>query len=208
MPKRLPGHGRSIIDDLRDERLVVGLILTALVTALAVLQAIVTRTYPVQTDFVYLLGGPAVAIYGSVLSVCIDPRRGWLPAALFLILGATQPVWLLGGDMAILLWSVLLLAPAWWAVRRWWAPIPLVLALLLAGVLIGWSIADSYVANELGLGVAVLHLSLSWTLCAAVVERTWRIVPQPATHCPTCGYPREGLPTNVCPECGAAFPTP
>lgn len=205
MSKRFPGHGRSIIDDLRDERLVVGLILTALVTALAVLQAVVTRTHPVQTDFVYLLSGPAVAIYGSVLSVCIDPRRGWLPAALFLILGVTHPVWLLGGEAAILLGCVLLLATAWWAVRRWWAPIPLVLALLLAGLLAGWSITDSYVANELGLGVAVLHVGLAWTLCAAVIERTWRIVPKPTTNCIICGYSREGLTTNICPECGTAF---
>lgn len=181
--------------------------MTALVTVLAVLQAIVTRTHPVQTDFVYLLNGPAVALYGSVLALCIDLRRGWLPAAMFFVLGVTQPIWIIGGEAAILLGCVLLLAPTWWAVRRWWALIPLLLAVLLAGWLIGWSVTGSLLANELGLGVAVLHVSLSWTLCAAVIERTWRIVPEPAKHCLTCGYPREGLTGNVCPECGAGFHT-
>lgn len=228
MPKRLPGHGRSIIDDLRDERLVVGLILTVVVTAAVTVQAPFFGFLARGAVVLPLLQGPAIAIYGFVLAMCIDPRRGWIPGGLLVVLGATQPAWFFGflmllnatgvrsAGMPDALWECLPFAmagavfvlPAWWATRRWWGAVAMLLTTATASGLAGWGPPELLGVTAHGMAVAILHMGLAWTLCAAVIERTWRIVPAPANHCLGCGYPREGLTTNVCPECGAAFPTP
>ncbi len=221
MPHRLPGHGRSIIDDLRDERLVVGIIATALVTAAVLVQAPFFGFLARGAVVLPLLQGPAVAIYGFVLAMCIDPRRGWKPGGLLVVLGATHPAWFFGLLMLLdstrlpdamaeclpfALTGVVFILPAWWATRRWWGAVATLLATALASWLAALGPREFLGVTAHGVAVAILHLGLAWTLCAAVIERTWRIVPGPVKHCIACGYPREGLMTNVCPECGSAFP--
>jgi|GEM_PF-4305436 len=226
MPDRHPGHGRSIIDDLRDERLVVGLIVAVLVTAAAIAQAPFFGYLARGPVILPLLQGPAVAIYGFVLAMCVHPRRGWVPGGLFVVLGATLPAWFFGSLMLLdaagvrstgmpeALWECLpfaltgamFIVPVWWATGRRWGAVVVLLTTAFASWLTGWGPPELLGVTAHGVAVAILHVGLAGTLCAAVIERTWRIVPPPAQHCMECGYPREGLTTSVCPECGASCP--
>ena len=224
-----PGHD-AILDDLRDERLVVGLIMAALVTGLAAAQAAFLGPVSAAAPALHLLQGPAVAIYALVLSVCIDARRGLLPGALFVVVGASQPAWLLGslaglsalgvqrsaiGDgwwqaLPFLFTGVAFAPIAWLATRAWWGLAATLLSTAAAGYVTGWGPATLFRLPIEAVAITFLHLGLCWTLTAALIARTWRIVPQhaqPGTdRCPACGYPREGLRSNTCPECGARLP--
>lgn len=211
--------------DLRDERLVVGVLLVAVVTAMAFAQLFLAGRGSSGIGVLPLLQGPAVAVYGAILALCVDPKRGLAPAALFVLLGTTQPAWALGALVLLegvgvrqstmpgewwlalpyVLTGLVLALPAWWAVRRWWGLAGTLTATPTAAVLAGWAPHTLAGIDTTALAAGVLHVGLSWTLGAAVVWRTWRIVPAKASHCPACGYPRVGLVTKVCPECGRAF---
>ncbi|MFI4882086.1 MAG: hypothetical protein ACIAQU_05830 [Phycisphaerales bacterium JB064] len=217
---------QSILDDLRDERLVVGLITALLVTAAALVQAGFLGPLSTANPALHLLQGPVVAIYGLVLSVCIDPKRGLVPGTLFVVAGASQPGWLLGTLMGLSalglhrstipdpLWQALPFALtglvftpiAWLAVRAWWGLAFMLLTTAAAAYVTGWSGGAVWGVPAEAVAVTLLHLGLCWTLTGAVVARTWRIVPHENEHCPACGYPREGLRANICPECGGRLP--
>lgn len=216
------GRHRATADDLRDERLAVGLIVAFLVTGLVVAQAALLKQPSTANALLPLLQGPAVALYGLVLSVCIDTRRGLLPGALFVVIGASQPAWVLGLLMGLDavglprsampdgLWHALPFAATglafapivWLATRAWWNIAIVLIATAASAWTTGWGPAVILGLSDEALGLTLLHLSLCWTLTAAVFARTWRIVPQRPTHCPQCGYPRQGLRENICPECG------
>ncbi len=222
MPNRLPGHGRISIDDLRDERLVVGLIVAMLVTAGVVVQTkLMNGPFGGQT-VLHLLQGPIVAVYGSVLAFCVDPRRGFLPAILFVVLGVSQPAWalavaimggtLFGGSNAMTTaWlyggtGLVLGIPVCWVVWRWWSVVSMAATALISACLGALAPMTLLGVPSEGLAIAMLHLGLCYTLTAATIERTWRIVPDHGSSCPACGYPREGLRANICPECGGRLP--
>jgi hypothetical protein len=115
-----------------------------------------------------------------------------------------DPIW---ESMPFALSGAAFVLPAWWATRRLWGGLAVLIATATASAIAGWGPPWPLGITAHGLATTILHLGLAWTLCAAVVERTWRIVPGPATHCPACGYPREGLTGRVCPECGSALPS-
>lgn len=222
-----PGPGPNT-PDLRDERLVVGLIIALVTTGLVVAQAAFYGPLSGGSAPMHLLQGPAVAIYGLVLSVCIDERRGIVPGALFVVVGASQPAWLLGtlvglGALGLqrstipdTLWQALpfvltglaFVPLVWLATRCWWAPTLSLAATGLAGW--GTGVGPAFVLGlpSEALALTMLHLGVCWPLAAALFARTWRLMPHTnshaarPTHCPTCGYPREGLTTSICPECG------
>jgi hypothetical protein len=219
-------HATAPTDDLRDERLVVAVIVAAVVTALTVAQAAFFGGPSAGSPALHLVQGPAVACYALVLSVCVDPKRGLVPGALFVVIGASQPAWLLGVLMGLSalglhrsaipdpLWqampfllSGLVFTPiVWLAVRAWWGPTLMLTATAAATHITGWGPRTFLNAPSEALGIAALHLGLCWTLTAAAIANTWRIMPSKPAHCPNCGYPREGLRTNVCPECGQRLP--
>ncbi|MEQ8845576.1 MAG: zinc ribbon domain-containing protein [Phycisphaerales bacterium] len=218
----IPSKPESILDDLRDERLVLGLVMAGLVTAVALVQVGAMNGPFGGRTMLYLLQGPMVAVYGVVLALCVDPRQGVIPAVLFVLLGASQPVWslallILGGSVgtgsdpmaAASMYGgtgLVLAAPVWLSVRRWWAVAAMVGMVLASAWLGAWAPRTLLGLPSQGLAVAALHLGLCWTLTAAAIANTWRIMPSKPAHCPNCGYPREGLRTNVCPECGQRLP--
>lgn len=218
--------GRAV-EDWRDERLIVGLLVALVVTAGALAYALVLPLASAAGAgvgrFWHLAHGPALALYAPVLALCVRPRRGWLWAGVLGVLGATHQLWIVGvllglhaagvrrsllpswldASMLVLATGLVLTPAVWAAAGRWWSGFAMALATGLASLVSGGVVPALGGArgDAQATAIAVLHVGVAWSLFAAVVARTWRIVPE-ATSCPACGYPTSGLRGAVCPECG------